>query len=154
MVSIIKHISPAVVFTCLANLTFGVNAQSLSIDKYAQAEQQLSKYTDKLVTGTTENPVWTNNNRLTYRSHTKQGEQFFIIDAESKEKNLAFDHQKLAAALSLATEQEVNTQKLPFTSFDEINKKTISVKIKDNFYQCDIKGYSCVQVKSTAKDSE
>ena len=154
MVSIIKHISPVVVFTCLANITFSANAQALSIDKYYQAEQQLSKYTEKLVTGTLDHPQWTNNNQLTYRSHTKQGEQFFIIDAVTKEKNLAFDHQKLAAALSLTTKKEIKAQKFPFISFDLINKKTISVKIKDELYQCDIVRYSCQQSKNTVNNNE
>ena len=99
MVSIIKYITPALAVTCLSSIAFAVNAQSLSIDKYYQAEQQLSKHTDKLVTGTLDHPVWTNSSQLTYRSHTKQGEAFFIIDAVTKEKDLAFDHQKLALSL-------------------------------------------------------
>lgn len=154
MVSIIKYITPALAVTCLSNIAFAVNAQSLSIDKYYQAEQQLSKHTDKLVTGTLDHPVWTNNSQLTYRSHTKQGEAFFIIDAVTKEKDLAFDHQKLATALSASTKQDIKAEKLPFTSFDLINNQTISIKIKDDLYQCDIERYSCDQVKNTAKDNE
>lgn len=154
MVSIIKYITPVLAVTCLSNIAFAVNAQSLSIDKYYQAEQQLSKHTDKLVTGTLDHPVWTNSSQLTYRSHTKQGEAFFIIDAVTKEKDLAFDHQKLATALSASTKQDIKAEKLPFTSFDLINNQTISIKIKDDLYQCDIERYSCDQVKNTAKDNE
>ncbi len=154
MVSKINIISSTLVFTCLFSMVFDANAESLNVEQYQQAERQLGKHTEKLVTGTLNKPSWTDNNQLTYSSNTEQGEQFFIFDVATKEKDLAFDHQKLATALSTSTKQEAKAEKLPFTSFELINNQTILIKIKDDLYQCNIERYSCNQVKNTAKDNE
>ena len=102
MASKVKYLSLTVVLACLANITFSANAQTLNVEKYKKAEQKLAKFTDKLVTGTVDYPSWSNSDQLLYRSHTEQGEQFFILDAKTKQKKLAFDHQKLATALALS----------------------------------------------------
>lgn len=154
MASKVKYLSLTVVLACLANITFGANAQTLNVEKYKKAEQKLAKFTDKLVTGTVDYPSWSNSDQLLYRSHTEQGEQFFILDAKTKQKKLAFDHQKLATALARITEKEVNQESLPFNSFEIVNKNKISLKIKGKAYQCNIESYLCKLTKNAAKKNE
>lgn len=151
MVSKIKTISSSTVLACIA---FSVNAESLNIEKYQQAERQLGKYTEKLVVGTIEYPSWTENNQLIYSSQTQQGKQFFIIDAVTKEKELAFDHQKLTSALARLTEQEIKPENLPFNRFELISEKIISLTLDDKLYQCNIENYSCQLSTIAIKNSE
>ena len=154
MASKVKYLSLTVVLACLANITFGANAQTLNVEKYKKAEQKLAKFTDKLVTGTVDYSSWSNSDQLLYRSHTEQGEQFFILDAKTKQKKLAFDHQKLAAALARITEKEVNQENLPFKSFEIVSKNEISLKVKGKAYQCNIESYLCKLTKNAAKKNE
>ena len=154
MASKVKYLSLTVVLACLANITFGANAQTLNVEKYKKAEQKLAKFTDKLVTGTVDYPSWSNSDQLLYRSHTEQGEQFFILDAKTKQKKLAFDHQKLATALARITEKEVNQENLPFKSFEIVSKNKISLKVKGKAYQCNIESYLCKLTKNAAKKNE
>lgn len=154
MISKIKSFSSTLVLACLANIAISANAETLDIKKYQKAEQQLAKFTDKLVTGTVDSPSWTDNEQLLYRSRTEQGEQFFILDANTKQKKLAFDHQKLATSLARITEQEVNQENLPFKSFKIKEKNQISLKLKDKVYQCNIESYLCKLAKNAAKKNE
>jgi dipeptidyl aminopeptidase/acylaminoacyl peptidase len=154
MASKVKYLSLTVVLACLANITFSANAQTLNVEKYKKAEQKLAKFTDKLVTGTVDYPSWSNSDQLLYRSHTEQGEQFFILDAKTKQKKLAFDHQKLATALARITEKEVNQENLPFKSFEIVSKNKISLKVKGKAYQCNIESYLCKLTKNAAKKNE
>ena len=154
MASKVKYLSLTVVLACLANITFSANAQTLNVEKYRKAEQKLAKFTDKLVTGTVDYPSWSKSDQLLYRSHTEQGEQFFILDAKTKQKKLAFDHQKLATALALITEKEVNQENLPFKNFEIVSKNKISLKVKGKAYQCNIESYLCKLTKNAAKKNE
>jgi len=151
MVSKIKSISSSTVLACLA---FSVNAESLNIEKYQQAERQLGKYTEKLVVGTVEYPSWTENNKLIYSSQTQHGKQFFILDTVTKEKKLAFDHQKLTRALARLTEQEIKPENLPFNRFELISEKIISLTLDDKLYQCNIENYLCQLSEIAIKNSE
>lgn len=140
----------------LALLFGAVNAraEALASEKYLQAERQLAKYTDKLVTGSVNAPSWSNNTQLVYYTPTEKGRQFFIVDAITKAKKTAFNHKKLARALARITEQEVNHDSLPFKSFQYIDKKSITLKIEDNTYQCNINRYVCKQNKHALKRNE
>ena len=154
MASKIKQLSLTVILACLANITMSANAETLNTEKYKKAEHQLSKFTDKLVTGTVDYPSWSNSDQLLYRSRTEQGEQFFILDVKTKQKKLAFDHQKLATALARITEKDVNQENLPFKSFEIVNKNKISLKVKGKAYQCNIESYLCKLTKNAAKKNE
>ncbi|TWX73694.1 S9 family peptidase [Colwellia sp. C1TZA3] len=151
MVSKIKCISSSTILACLA---FNVNAESLSIEKYQQAERQLGKHTEKLVIGTVEHPNWTENNKLTYSSQTQHGKQFFIFDPVTKEKQLAFDHQKISHALTQLTAQEIKPKKLPFNRFNFTGDKLISLTVEGKSYQCNIESYLCQLNKVAIKDNE
>ena len=151
MISKIKIGYSNVVIACLA---LNASAESLNIEKYQQAEHQLSKHTENLVFGTVENPSWTGNTKLIYQSQTKNGKQFYLIDAKTKAKKLAFNHQKIARALARISEQEVNQKALPFDRVDFITDKLISFKINSVSYQCNIQSYLCKLNKKAINSNE
>lgn len=131
-----------------------LQAQQLTTNDYQQAEKQLSATTSKLVTGTLDYPVWSNDHELIYRSNTVDGNKFFIVDINTQKKTFAFDHQKLAESLARITESEVNQDKLPFTSVTFSEKNQLEVKIKSKSYQCDLTSYLCQLDEKTKKSNE
>ncbi|MDT0604180.1 S9 family peptidase [Thalassotalea castellviae] len=139
--------------TALTLFTTGlVQAKQLTKEDYQQAEKQLSATTKKLVTGTVEYPHWSSENALYYRSHTSEGNRFYRIDAKSKKKSFAFDHQKLAEALARITESDINQHNLPFTTIHSSEQNVITLSIKKQSYRCDITQYLC-QIDKLAKTS-
>ena len=131
-----------------------LSAKQLSVDDYKKAEQQLSSHTSKLVTGTVDYPLWSENGTLVYRSYTENGNQFFKVDINSQKKSLAFDHGKLAESLARITETEVNKDKLPFYQVEFKSASTIKISIKSKNYQCDLNNYLCQEDKLTLKRNE
>ncbi|NVK23369.1 MAG: hypothetical protein HWE10_00440 [Gammaproteobacteria bacterium] len=84
-------------------------------DDYQRAEQQLSTTTNKLVTNKVGSHQWANDHILVYRTKTTDGVRFYKVDAKYQNKELAFDHQKLAKALSIASNTDIKYNSLPFS---------------------------------------
>jgi dipeptidyl aminopeptidase/acylaminoacyl peptidase len=58
-----------------------------------------------------------NTNKLWYRRTVKGGHEFVLVDADKKARGPAFDHAKLAAALSTALNRKISPLELPFNQF-------------------------------------
>ena len=83
---------------------------------YERAAGLQKKFAD-LTVGIVEPAAWIGNtHRFWYRRTVKGGGEFVVMDAESLEKKPAFDHQKLAAALSAASGESLTAITLPFTA--------------------------------------
>src|SRR5207302_7585880 len=65
-------------------------------------------------------PHWFDNNRrFWYRNDTRGGaREFILVDAEKGQRAPAFDHEKLAAALSKAAAAKYQAERLPFDSIE------------------------------------
>ena len=70
------------------------------------------------------NPHWfQNNTRFWYRNDLRDGaKEFIVVDAEHGTRLPAFDHQKLAAALSRAAATQFNADRLPFSEIEFIEQ--------------------------------
>ena len=68
---------------------------------YARAEKSLGYNTGPLVDHVVQ-PAWTSDERLWYRDTDAQGVRFLVFDPVKLTKEPAFDHVRLAAALSRA----------------------------------------------------
>ena len=130
--------------------------EQLTKQDYANAAKHLGDTMDKFVTNTIASNNWLDKNTLIYSKTTDQGKEFYIVDALKKEKKIAFDHKKLASSLSKLMNEEIKTYKLPFSNFEFKNdNKTISLKVKNDHYQCDLEDYSCQRIenkKAISKD--
>jgi dipeptidyl-peptidase-4 len=89
----------------------------LTAEDYARAEKFLRQHTDPLVFGANVRPNWIDESLFWYRNNIPEGYEFVLVDAEKKQRNRAFDHEKLARALSEATGKTYEPFKLPFQSF-------------------------------------
>ena len=87
---------------------------ALTAQDYARAERFLSYNTQALVDGSAGQPHWLANDRFWYRVLTAQGSEFVLVDPGRKTRQPAFDHTRLAAALTTASGKPYEAQRLPF----------------------------------------
>ena len=89
----------------------------LTAEDYARAERAMSYNTQALVDHSAGQPNWLAGDRFWYRTMTAQGSEFIFVDPARKTRVPAFDHAKLAAALSAASGKTYEANRLPFRSF-------------------------------------
>jgi dipeptidyl aminopeptidase/acylaminoacyl peptidase len=97
-------------------------------------------------------PHWFDNStRFWYRNDLKGGtREFILVDAERGTRQAAFDHEKLAAALSRAAGTEYKPERLPFDSIEFADEgKSLLFKVGGAAWKCDLRSYECS--KSDAK---
>jgi dipeptidyl-peptidase-4 len=118
--------------------------RSLTADDYARAERALGPATGRLVSGIPGRPIWLPDGRAWYRVSTATGWQFVLVDPRRRTRAPAFDHARLAEAVSAALGKRVTADSLPFTSFDlsfESGKR----------WRCDLTAYRCTAAESTRR---
>jgi dipeptidyl aminopeptidase/acylaminoacyl peptidase len=91
-------------------------------------------------------PNWFNeNNFFWYRNDLKDNtREFILVDAEQGIRRKAFDHEKLATALSHAAGIDYTADKLPFDRIEFLNKlKKVRFTVKQTTWICDLTLYTC-----------
>ncbi len=149
--------SPASVALCIAALPFALvltgawpcHAQRSELwQRYERAERFGSPDMSRLVFKTRVDAHWIGTtSRFWYRNDVRGEREFILVDAAKGVRGAAFNHQRLAAALSAATGAEYAAQTLPFRSveFDE-EGKFVRFRIGSGYWQCDLESYDCQQV--------
>ena len=83
-------------------------------------------------------PHWfANDAKFWYKNDLKGGtREFILVDAEKGTRGPAFDHSKLAAALSKATGEKYEADKLPFDAIDFVDDgKAVLLRIKGKLWR-------------------
>src|SRR5687767_2990623 len=105
---------------------------------YARAERLLAQNLNGLVVGGAVAPNWLANDRFWYRTTTLTGSQFLLVDPARRTKAPAFDHARLAAALSTAAGQQYRGEQLPFTQIELTEDgSTVSFAVGNRRWSCD-----------------
>ena len=111
---------------------------------YARAEGLLAANTNPLVFGATVRPNWLADGRLWYRKTIEQGAEFILVDPAARTRTRAFDHQRLASALSTTTGITVDPFRLPFAQFTFTQDlQAIVFDAGRTRFTCDIAGDQC-----------
>ncbi|MGH7699027.1 MAG: S9 family peptidase, partial [Gemmatimonadales bacterium] len=92
--------------------------RAVTADDYARAERFLAPHTSRLVSGIAGPPTWLPDGRAWYRVSTAGGSRFVMVNPARRTRAPAFDHARLARALSAATGRPVEGTDLPFQSFE------------------------------------
>jgi dipeptidyl aminopeptidase/acylaminoacyl peptidase len=120
-------------------------------DDYARADQFLGWNARTLVHGEAMNPQWLDASRFWYRSHGPEGYEFVLVDAAAGSRTAAFDHARLAAALSVAADTSYVGTRLPFETFDFGDGETILFHLADSVrWSCSVSAYVCTGPDSIA----
>jgi dipeptidyl-peptidase-4 len=134
--------------------------RSLTDADYAHAEQFLGYNTAKLVTGTVEHLTWLApqgsagerlpEERFWYSTMTPDGPRIMLADPAHKTQALAFDHDRIAAALSQATGGSFTAAKLPLSGFElSPDAKTAIFHVRGERWKCDIPASTCASDRQT-----
>src|SRR4051812_41706150 len=103
----VKHRNLTLIASLAVLLAAAATAQqkTYTADDYAHAEKFMGYNTNPMVYHAVR-PAWLTDDRVWFRDAGAEGNQFVIVDAASGKREPAFDHAKLAAALSKAAEAQ------------------------------------------------
>jgi dipeptidyl aminopeptidase/acylaminoacyl peptidase len=98
-----------------------------------------------LVVDLAERPTWVNDARFWYRKSVRGGNVFVLVDVNPPQKRLAFDHDKVAAALSAATRKRYTGITLPFRAITFVDgDRAIDVMVDSSRWRCTLAEDRCV----------
>jgi dipeptidyl aminopeptidase/acylaminoacyl peptidase len=134
-------------------LTLSANAQqgkSFSNQDYERAEKFMAYNTESLIDKGNLRPNWLTGDRFWYSIGTAQGTQFILVDPAKKVKAPAFDHQKMATALSAVAGTSYEANKLPITALSYAGDgKSIAVTAAGKRWKIALPSYQA-EVDNTA----
>jgi dipeptidyl aminopeptidase/acylaminoacyl peptidase len=122
----------------------GADAQVTKAD-YERAQGLRDRY-QYLTVNVPESAAWmVKGNRFYYRKSVEGGFQFVIVDADTLQKQPAFDHDRVAAALSKETGQTQTALRLPFNTFTfSPDGRAIRFTLgQQDRWQCTLADYAC-----------
>src|SRR5262245_5767696 len=118
---------------------------------YARAEKWMGYNTNPMVFRAGVRPSWQGDERFWYRVTTAEGTEFVMVNSASGTKSPAFDHAKLAAALSTAAGTAYDAHHLPFTDFEvSADGQTISFTVQRRRWKCDLIAGKCTAEASAS----
>jgi dipeptidyl aminopeptidase/acylaminoacyl peptidase len=119
---------------------------------YARAEKMMGYNTNPLVFHSGVRPAWLADESFWYRITTAEGSEFVLVDPSHGTRVPAFDHAKLAAALSTAAGSTYDAHHLPFTEFEfSLDGRTISFSVRPRRWKCDLQTNQCMADTTAAE---
>lgn len=141
---------------CATLLLLSTHAQNnaLTAADYKKAERFMSYNTQPLIDRASVSPAWLPDNRCWYRVLTATGSEFIIADPKKGTRAPAFDHTKLAAALSAATGKTYSANMLPFFSINPGTDGSIGFRAAGKGWKYDPKQNTCTADTTQAAGAE
>jgi len=118
--------------------------RAVTADDYARAERFLSRNTFSLLHRWSVRPNWLSEDRFWYRNSIAEGAEFVLVDPASGARERAFDHGRLASALSGITDTTYSATTLPFEGFEfSDDEQSITFSVGRDGFRCSLKSYTC-----------
>lgn len=108
-----KYVLSALVFAFISN-SYAQKQDSLTAKQYQHAESFMAYNTSKFVDGGQVRPNWLAGDKFWFLKSSEAEIKFVMVNPAKKSMIPAFDHQKLAAALSKSTGKTIDAKLLPF----------------------------------------
>jgi dipeptidyl-peptidase-4 len=134
-------------YTFLFAIALPLAAQRFTASDYARAEKFMGYNTTPLVYNGAARPTWLDDGRFWYRTTAADGAAFILVDPEKGTRAPAFDHAKLAQALSTASGTTYDAHHLPFNEI-ELSGGNVSFNIGARRWTCDTALLSCLSEES------
>lgn len=142
----LRHALP-LCLTLLAPAVLAQEPRSLTAADYARAEQRLPAAMNRLVAGGTVRPTWLPGNRFWYRNTTADGGEFLLVDPARRSRAPAFDHARLAAALTRAADTTLTSSGLALAEMTPApGGWTLGFDVGRRRFSCDGGGAQCALV--------
>ncbi|MEU8773610.1 DPP IV N-terminal domain-containing protein [Streptomyces sp. NPDC048606] len=118
---------------------------------YQAAERLLRRIAvpGELVTGDKVRPQWTDGGaRFWYAVANGAGKRFVLVDPVAGTREPAFDHARLATALTAAAGQHTDPEALPFTGIALLGN-AVEFDAFGRYWRCDLDRYTCEEAEFT-----
>ncbi|MCK5146110.1 DPP IV N-terminal domain-containing protein [bacterium] len=128
-----------------------------TLEDYQRAESMMWKNVDKMIFHTTVTPHWIEKSPdFWYRDHARDGHWFYKVVTKKNTKTRAFDHHRMAVALSDLLDKEIKPGELPFKSIKYIDKGgAIEFMVEKKRIRYDLKTYALsLMKKETEKNKQ
>jgi dipeptidyl-peptidase 4 len=123
--------------------TAAAQQRAMTADVYSRAEKFMGYNTTPLVLRSGVRPNWLPDERFWYRVTTAEGSEFVMADPARGTRQPAFDHARLAAALSEAAAAKYEAYRLPFTEIDLTGDGQVTFAAAGKRWKCDVQGNKC-----------
>jgi dipeptidyl-peptidase-4 len=141
--ALLAAIACCVLFPCDAQQTNSAGQRAFTADDYKRAEKFMVYNVRPLVFHDVRG-TWLTDDRYLFRDTGPDGSEFVVFDAAHGTRQPAFDHAKIAAALSSAAGATYHARHLPFMTFEfSADGKSISFQAKGQHWTCDLQGSKC-----------
>src|SRR5438093_5012872 len=111
---------------------------------YARAEKLRTTYESLVVDIAGPPTAIGNTHRFWYRKMVRAAEQFVVVDADTQQRQPAFDHEKIAASLSKAAGTTYKATALPFNTLTFTDDcSAITVNVEGSPYRCSVADATC-----------
>lgn len=142
-----RHFAPILAFFIALTPAFAQESVTLedpvTLEDYERAEGFLDTYTSPLVYNASVSPNWMDDGRMWYRNTTPDGSEFIVVDPAERTRMHAFNHVRLAEALS-QEDDTVEAFDLPFSSFEYVaGGRHITFDTQYRSYDCSLSSYKC-----------
>jgi dipeptidyl aminopeptidase/acylaminoacyl peptidase len=139
-----EHLARSLVVASLVCAIPAAGAGQVTRADYDRAQSLRARY-ERLAVNIADAPSWIGTtHRFTYRRAVKDGFEFVIVDAGTQQKQPAFDHARLAAALSKEAHADYSATRLPFQSFTFTEgERAIEMTIAGARWTCKLTDYTC-----------
>jgi dipeptidyl aminopeptidase/acylaminoacyl peptidase len=118
-------------------------ARRLTAEDYQRAERFLSEHSDPLVYGANVRPRWLEDGRFWYANDVPGGTEYVMVDPDGRSRGRAFDHARLAEALSTAGLQSTALG-LDVTEMAFEGQHDVVLQLgRTDFFRCDLERYEC-----------
>jgi dipeptidyl-peptidase 4 len=115
-----------------------------ALEDYQRAQRFLAGNLRHMVSPADVRPNWIEKtNRFWYRKAGPTGTEFILVDAANNTSGPAFDHAKLAAALSHASKHEYQPTELPLEELELGDAKAIRFRVAKALWICTLSDYQC-----------
>ena len=132
----------------IPNLVLGQNISVNEAD-YQRAERFLSQFTSPLVFQTRVSPNWMSDDQFWYKSNTKEGMQYVLVDLKKKSKDNLFNHQRLSNALGALTDTTYDASDLPIRDLNfSADRREATIHMDGISAQCNMRRYTCSEIPS------
>ena len=123
-----------------------------TVEDYARAERFLGATSNPLVSGMAGRPTWQPDGRFWYRvSAAGGGSAFMMVDPVKRTRTAAFDHARLANALTAVSGSRVEGDRLPFQTFDlTADGSSLTALVRGQRWRCDLTRYACERAAGAA----
>jgi dipeptidyl aminopeptidase/acylaminoacyl peptidase len=112
-------------------------------EDYARAEGFLAEHTESLVLGGDVQPRWLEDGRFWYANRIEGGVEHILVDPAQVTRERAFDHERMAAALSAEAGRPIEPLALPIAFLRFQGGSVVIGLERDEWFTCEVSGDSC-----------